>query len=191
MRSTRAGEIICRFRQPIYRSYDFIQYDDADPLSVKLFIAHAKGDRNTAPTPDPASISSRRLYLAIRSLRQRCLAYKMRNLAARLSHSIRAEFTQAARAAYQAPSPALARLLRDDLVQRCQKAYPSAVRCVLEEFEACIVHLSCPPSLRKVIRTSNLLERLFEEERRRTRTIHFFGKRPSSISDGSVPGGPR
>ena len=33
--------------------------------------------------------------------------------------------------------------------------------------------------LRKVIRTSNLLERLFEEERRRTKTINsFFGERP-------------
>lgn len=113
------------------------------------------------------------------SLRQRCLAHKMRNLAAKLPDSARAEFTQAARAAYQAPSPALARVLKDDLVERSQKAYPTAVRCFVEDFEACIAHLACPPSLRKVIRTSNLLERLFEEERRRTKTIHsFFGERP-------------
>ncbi len=62
-------------------------------------------------------------------LRQRCLAHKMRNIAATLPDSARAEVTQAARAASQAPSPAMARLLRDDLVQRYQKAYPTAVRC--------------------------------------------------------------
>ena len=113
------------------------------------------------------------------SVRQRCLAHKMRNIAATLPDSMRAEFTQAARAAYQAPSPALARVLRDDLVERYQKQVPTAVRCFLEDFEAGIAHLSCPPSLRKVIRTSNLLERLFEEERRRTKTIsNFFGERP-------------
>lgn len=113
------------------------------------------------------------------SLRQRCLAHKMRNIAAKLPDAARAEVTQAARAAYQAPSPALARVLRDDLVERYQRAYPTAVRCFLEDFEACIAHLACPPAVRKVIRTANLLERLFEEERRRTRTIHsFFGERP-------------
>jgi transposase-like protein len=70
-------------------------------------------------------------------------------------------------------------VLKGDLVERFQKAYPTAVRCFVEDFEACIAHLSCSPSLRKVIRTPNLLERLFEEERRRTKTIHpFFGERP-------------
>ena len=70
-------------------------------------------------------------------------------------------------------------MLRDDLVERYQKQAPTAVRCFVEDFEACMAHLSCPPSLRKVMRTSNLLERLFEEERRRTKTIHsFFGERP-------------
>jgi putative transposase len=42
------------------------------------------------------------------ALRQRCLAHKMRNLAAKLPEDIRSEFEQAARAAYQAPSLAMA-----------------------------------------------------------------------------------
>ncbi len=48
------------------------------------------------------------------SLRQRCLAHKMRNLLAKLPEEIRAEFRQAAKASYQAPSPALAQVLRED-----------------------------------------------------------------------------
>ena len=36
-------------------------------------------------------------------------------------------------------------------------------------------HLACPPSVRKVIRTANLLERLLEEERRRAPLVRQFG----------------
>jgi len=64
-------------------------------------------------------------------------------------------------------------------VARYGKQYPSAVRCFEEDFEACIAHLHCPPGHRKIIRTTNLLERLFGEERRRMKAVgSFFGERP-------------
>lgn len=113
------------------------------------------------------------------ALRQRCLAHKMRNIAAKLPEEIEAEFKQAARAAYQAPSPAMAKALREDLVARFEKQAPSAVKCFLEDFDACIAHLKCPPRHRKVVRTTNMLERLFEEERRRSKVAPtLFGERP-------------
>jgi putative transposase len=57
--------------------------------------------------------------------------------------------------------------------------YPTAVRCFEEDFEACIAHLHCPPTHRRAIRTTNLLERLFGEERRRMRAAgSLFGERP-------------
>ena len=113
------------------------------------------------------------------SLRQRCLAHKIRNIASKLPEDIRVAFTEAARASYQAPSPAMARALRDDLVERYEKDSPSAVACFLEDFEACIAHLRCPPAHRRVIRTTNLLERLFREERRRLGAAGtMFGERP-------------
>jgi transposase-like protein len=53
------------------------------------------------------------------------------------------------------------------------------VQCFLSDFEACIAHLKFPVAHRKVIRTTNLLERLFEEERRRTKIIpDTFSERP-------------
>jgi transposase-like protein len=113
------------------------------------------------------------------SLRGRCLAHKMRNLMSKLPDDVKSEFKQAARAAYQAPSPAMAKVLREDLVERYEKRYPTAVRCFEEDFDACVAHLKCPPDHRRIIRTTNLLERLFEEERRRTRAVStFFGERP-------------
>ena len=113
------------------------------------------------------------------SERQRCLVHKMRNLMNKLPEDVRREFKELAKAAYQAHSPSVAKLVRDDLVQTYENDYPSAVECFLDDFEACIAHLQFPPHHRRVIRTTNLLERLFREERRRTRAVStFFGERP-------------
>ena len=113
-----------------------------------------------------------------RSERQRCLAHKMRNLQGKVPDEQWPEFRAAAAASYQAPSPAMARLLRDDVVKRYQKTLPGATACFLDDFDACIAHLRFPLGHRKAIRTTNLLERLFEEERRRTKVMpHTFGER--------------
>ena len=46
-------------------------------------------------------------------------------------------------------------------------------------FEACIAHLRMPINHHRAIRTTNLLERLFLEERRRLKVLpHAFGERP-------------
>jgi transposase-like protein len=111
-----------------------------------------------------------------KSLRQRCLVHRMRNLMAKLGDDVRDAFKAAAIAAYQAPSPELARSLRDDLVMRYQRSCPTAVACFLDDFDACIAHLRCPPAHRVMIRSTNLLERIFVEERRRLKAaINVLG----------------
>lgn len=113
-----------------------------------------------------------------RSLRQRCLAHRIRNLQTKVPEERWREVKAHAVAAYQASSPTLARLVRDEFVQRFEKELPSATRCFLDDFEACIAHLRLPIAHRRAIRTTNLLERLFGEERRRTKVIpHAFGER--------------
>jgi transposase-like protein len=48
----------------------------------------------------------------------------------------------------------------------------------MDDFEACIAHLRFPVTHRRAIRTTNLLERLFLEERRRLKIIpNAFGER--------------
>jgi putative transposase len=113
-----------------------------------------------------------------RALRQRCLAHKMRNLQSKVPEDLWPEFKARAQACYQAASPALARLLRDDIAATWERELPSAVACLDDDFEACIAHLRFPLAHRRAIRTTNLLERLFGEERRRTKVIpHAFGER--------------
>lgn len=113
-----------------------------------------------------------------RSLRQRCLAHKIRNLESKVPAEGWREVKARALAAYQAASPMLAQLAQEEFVKRFEHELPSATACFLDDFEACIAHLKLPIAHRRVIRTTNLLERLFGEERRRTKVIpHAFGER--------------
>jgi transposase-like protein len=113
-----------------------------------------------------------------RTIRQRCLAHKMRNLQSKVPEDQWPELKARAAACYQAASPALARLLKDDILATYGRDLPSAVACLQDDFEACIAHLRFPLGHRRAIRTTNLLERLFGEERRRTKVIpHAFGER--------------
>lgn len=112
------------------------------------------------------------------SLRQRCLAHKLRNLGAKVPEERWREVKAHALAAYQALSPLAARAAAEEFRRRYAREFPSAVACFEDDFEACIAHLRLPIAHRKAIRTPNLLERLFGEERRRTKTIpHAFGER--------------
>jgi putative transposase len=56
---------------------------------------------------------------------------------------------------------------------------PSAIARFDDDFEACIAHLRLPVTHRRVTRTTNLLERMFGEERRRLKIIpNGFGEKP-------------
>jgi len=113
-----------------------------------------------------------------RSTRQRCLAHRMRNLAAKLPEDLWPEFKARATAAYQAPSRKIARELADGVVADYGTELANAVGCFMDDFEACIAHLRLPITHRRATRTTNLLERLFVEERRRLKIIpNAFGEK--------------
>ena len=102
----------------------------------------------------------------------------MRNLQAKVPEERWREIGPAARAVYQAPSQALATLAAETFRKAWGQEFPTAVACFDDDFDACIAHLKLPIAHRRVTRTTNLLERLFGEERRRTKTIpHAFGER--------------
>ena len=113
-----------------------------------------------------------------RASRQRCLAHRMRNLAVKVPEDVWPEFKVRVQAAYQAPSRAIARDLAAGIVADYGRKHDNAVACFTDDFEACIAHLRFPVTHRRAIRTTNLLERLFVEERRRLKIIpNAFGER--------------
>jgi transposase-like protein len=87
-----------------------------------------------------------------RSERGRCLAHRMRNLQSKVPDAEWPEFREKARAAYQAPSREVARMLRDVVVSEHENRFPSAVKCFLDDFEACIAYLRFPIAHRRVSR---------------------------------------
>ena len=112
------------------------------------------------------------------SLRQRCLAHKTRNVTDKVPDSVRAEIKNAVRAAYYAPNREVADMIAADTLKTYQGGYPSAMRSFQDDWEASVAYLRCPAIHHKRIRTTNLLERSFVEERRRTRTIpRFFSEK--------------
>jgi len=112
------------------------------------------------------------------SLRQRCLAHKTRNVTDKVPDSARAEIKNGIRAAYYAPNREVADMIAADVLKTYQSDYPAAMHSFQDDWEACVAHLRCPAIHHKRIRTTNLLERSFLEERRRTRAIpRFFSEK--------------
>jgi putative transposase len=109
-----------------------------------------------------------------RSLRQRCLAHKTRNVLDKVPDSARDEVKAAVQAAYYAPSRAIADQIAAEVLKDYQALYPSAMRSFADDWEASIAYMRCPAVHQKRIRTTNLLERSFLEERRRTKVIPRF-----------------
>ena len=53
-------------------------------------------------------------------------------------------------------------------VEKYQAVYPTAVACLQRDLEACLTFYSFPKEHWKTIRTNNVIERLFEEVKRRS-----------------------
>jgi putative transposase len=110
-----------------------------------------------------------------KSLRQRCLAHKMRNILDKVSPAAREEIKRRVQDVFYAPSLEIAKERAAKVLHDYQKEHPAAMRSFNYDLEACLVYLRCPLAHHKSIRTTNLLERAFQESRRRTKVIpHFF-----------------
>ncbi len=64
------------------------------------------------------------------------------------------------------------------VLARFDRVYPTAMASLRDDLEASLAHLRVPAAHRKSVRTTNLIERSFLEERRRTKIIpRFFDER--------------
>jgi putative transposase len=110
-----------------------------------------------------------------KSLRQRCLAHKTRNILGKVPRAAQEEIKRRVRDVFYAPSLDMATDRATEMLAAYERAYPSAMRSFADDLEACLTYLRFPYAHHKAIRTTNLLERAFLESRRRTKVIpHFF-----------------
>ena len=71
--------------------------------------------------------------------------------------------------------------LAQEFISRHKDLYPSLVKAFREDLEALLYHLKFPVVHRRSIRTTNLIERSFEEERRRSKVIPRFLTEKSAL----------
>jgi transposase-like protein len=110
-----------------------------------------------------------------KSLRIRCWFHKMQNLQQKVPALAWPEFKALVVDMRDAPTPEKAEERRAAIVAQYQREFPEACRCLLEDAEASLHHLAVPQRHQQYVRTSNLVERAFVEERRRTKVIpHLF-----------------
>ena len=109
---------------------------------------------------------------------QRCWAHKLRNLENKLKAS-QAACLHEAKPFYQAASQQEALRRFRAWKRRWQKSAPKAVACVEEDLEELFRFYEAPKKQWRRIRTTNVIERLFVEVRRRIRTMGAFTTRSS------------
>lgn len=127
-------------------------------------------------TPDGAvGLTKAIAALWPKSKRIRCWLHKRQNLQQKVPTPAWPEFKALIVDMRAAPTRAKAEERRDQIVAQYQREFPEACRCLLDDAEASLNHLEVPQRHQQYVRTSNLVERAFVEERRRTKVIpHLF-----------------
>jgi putative transposase len=114
-----------------------------------------------------------------KSLRIRCWVHKMRNIRAKLPRDVAPEVEAEIYTIRDAATVEQGRARMREVIAKYRGLYPSAMACLEDDAEASLNHLRLPARLRQLVRSTNLLERTFEEGRRRTKVIpRFFAEKP-------------
>jgi putative transposase len=117
-----------------------------------------------------------RLWPGVRH--QRCWAHKLRNLENKLKASQRSCLKEA-KLIYQAQHRTAALKRFRAWKRRWTRPAPKAVACLETDLEELLAFFDCPAAHWKRVRTTNVIERLFVEVRRRIRTMCAFTTRSS------------
>jgi putative transposase len=113
---------------------------------------------------------------------QRCQVHYSRNLLGMVSYAKRKELAADLRAIFAAPDRRSALDLASSVAERWRQKGSEKVACHLEErIEECLACLAFPESHRRRIRTTNGLERLNQEIKRRTRVVRIFPNREACL----------
>lgn len=117
-----------------------------------------------------------------RAFRQRCQVHKMRNILAKLPHVMLGQMKRLIEQVFRASNHAQAVKRGRALVAQFRDRYPAAMECLERDLEECVTYLRFPSAHHVRIRTTNRLERLNGEGRRRTKVIPRFPTERSCLA---------
>jgi putative transposase len=104
---------------------------------------------------------------------QRCQVHVARNVLAKVPKKFKQDVANDLRSIFYAPSQEKARECFEVFQQRWQKSVPSAVDCLERNLDACLTFFNFPPEEWISLRTTNIIERLNKEFRRRTKVMEI------------------
>jgi putative transposase len=105
------------------------------------------------------------------SIRIRCWFHRLGNIRAKLPDETAGQVLAHVYAVRDAPTRDAARAAADRFINTYGREYPAAVACFTEDLDALLAIHRVPVRHRIRVRTTNLAERSFVEERRRTKVI--------------------
>ena len=109
-----------------------------------------------------------------KSKRQRCLVHKLRNIANKLPKEGIQQLLPQIKSVYYQTDREVAMIAATHLIDKFSNKYPAAIKCFQDDFENCLSFMEFPAGHHRHIRTTNLLERCFLEQKRRTKVIPRF-----------------
>jgi len=111
--------------------------------------------------------------------RQRCWFHKQGNIAGKVKKRNEAECLAGVRKIYQARNRTEATAAFREWVARWKHEEPRAVVCLKQDIEELLAIFDIPEEHRVKMQTTNMIERVFREVRRRTRPMNCFANRRS------------
>ena len=112
---------------------------------------------------------------------QRCQTHFTRNILDAAPKVLQGEIKSNVQATLRAPDIETARMLLKRTLDAYEKKAPRAMEILEEGFDDAVAVLALPERYRKRLRTTNGIERLNEEIRRRERVIRIFPNRESAV----------
>ena len=104
---------------------------------------------------------------------QRCQVHVARNVLAKVPKKLKKAVADDMRSIFYASSKSKAMEFFDIFRQRWQRDLPSAVKCLENALESCLTFFICPEEEWISLRTTNIIERLNKEFKRRTKPMEI------------------
>jgi putative transposase len=111
---------------------------------------------------------------------QRCVVHFERNVLSHVPRSAMAEVAQDLKAIFKVRRAKTAQALTEEFVELYGKCFPKAVAVFEAGIGDALTYLHYPGSHHARLRTTNMLERLFKEVKRRTRVVGVFPNETSA-----------
>jgi putative transposase len=112
---------------------------------------------------------------------QRCQFHYSKNLLKLVGAKKRAQLAEGLREVFACPTRETALVVAGELADRWRKSHEKVAEHIEEHIEECLTCLFFPASHRKRIRTTNGLERLNQEIKRRTKVVRIFPNREACL----------